>query len=202
MFVSAVPAWNLSPCARWPLLFFAPPACIFHLVSPPAWSFRLSRHGICLHMPAGCSRSLSSRRAFFILILRRHGRLDGGGEEFVSFCPLALPFFAMPACIFYSVSPPACIFHPITPPARPFRLCRRGICLRVPAGRSHSPSSRRAFFILYLRRHGRFAGDGEEFATLCPVSYTHLDVYKRQSLWGCVCANVCRYHTWDAASIP
>ena len=170
MFVSAVPAWNLSPCARWPLLFFAPPACIFHLVSPPAWSFRLSRHGICLHMPAGCSRSLSSRRAFFILILRRHGRLDGGGEEFVSFCPLALPFFAMPACIFYSVSPPACIFHPITPPARPFRLCRRGICLRVPAGRSHSPSSRRAFFILYLRRHGRFDGDGEEFATLCPLA--------------------------------
>ena len=169
MFVSAVPAWNLSPCARWPLLFFAPPACIFHLVSPPAWSFRLSRHGICLHMPAGCSRSLSSRRAFFILILRRHGRLDGGGEEFVSFCPLALPFFAMPACIFYSVSPPACIFHPITPPARPFRLCRRGICLRVPAGRSHSLPRRRAFFISFPRRHGRLDGGGMEFASVCPL---------------------------------
>ena len=36
MVVSAVPAGNLPPCARWPLPFFASPACIFHLVSPPA----------------------------------------------------------------------------------------------------------------------------------------------------------------------
>ena len=36
MVVSAVPAGNLPPCARWSLPFFASPACIFHFVSPPA----------------------------------------------------------------------------------------------------------------------------------------------------------------------
>ena len=29
------------------------------------------------------------RRAFFIPVLRRHDRFGGGGEEFVSVCPLA-----------------------------------------------------------------------------------------------------------------
>ena len=36
MVVSPVAAWNLSSCARWPMLLFASPACIFYSVSPPA----------------------------------------------------------------------------------------------------------------------------------------------------------------------
>ena len=160
MVVSTVAARNLSPFARW--------RC----------------------------RSSPCRRAFFILFPRRHGRFDCAGGELAPVCPLAAAVLChagvdissrFPAGMVVSTvaawnlppyarwlqpffAPPACIFHPITPPARPFRLCRRGICLRVPAGRSHSPSSRRAFFILYLRRHGRFDGDGEEFATLCPLA--------------------------------
>ena len=186
----------MSPYARWPLSFFAMPACIFHPITPPAWSFRLCRQGICLCVPAGCSRFSPRRRAFFILFPRRYGRFDGDGEEFATVYPLAAVvlrhagvhfLFCFPAGMVVSTvpagnlppyarwlqpffAPPACIFHLVSPPAWSSRLCRHGICLRMPAGRSHSPSSRRAFFILYLRRHGRFDGDGEEFATLCPLA--------------------------------
>ena len=83
-------AWtNLPPFARWPLPFFASPACIFNLVSPPAWSSRRWRRRICRFLHAGCCRSLLRRRAFFILFLRRHGRFDGGVDEFAAFCTLA-----------------------------------------------------------------------------------------------------------------
>ena len=84
MVVSTVTGRNLPPYARWPLSFFIIPACIFHLVSPPAWPFRLCRHGISPRVPAGRSRSLPRRRAYFILLPRRHGRLDGDGGEFAS----------------------------------------------------------------------------------------------------------------------
>ena len=39
-------------------------------------------------VPAGRYRCSPRQRAFFILFLRRLGRFDGGGEEFVSVCPL------------------------------------------------------------------------------------------------------------------
>ena len=58
-------ARNLPPFARWPLAFFASPACIFHSVSPPAWLFQRWRRGICLLLPAGRCRSSPRRRAFF-----------------------------------------------------------------------------------------------------------------------------------------
>ena len=87
--VLTVAGRNLSPFARWPLPFFASPACIFNLVSPPAWSSRRWRGRICRFLHAGCCRSLLRRRAFLISFLRRRYRFDGGGEEFVSFCTLA-----------------------------------------------------------------------------------------------------------------
>ena len=180
--------------------FLPLPACIFHPVSPPAWLFRRWRGGICLRVHAGRCRSSPRRRAFFILFLRRTGRLDAAGGDFASFCTLAatvlrlagvhflfyfsggmvvstvarrnlspfarwpLPFFASPAGIFYSISPPAWLF----------RRCRRGICLLLHAGRCRCSPRRRAFFIPFLRRHGRFDGAGEEFASFCPLAATVL----------------------------
>ena len=38
--VSTLTAYNLPPCARWPLPSLASPACIFHSISPPAWASR------------------------------------------------------------------------------------------------------------------------------------------------------------------
>ena len=87
MIISALGEENLSPCARWPLPFLVSPACIFHSVSPPAWSFRRWGRRICDRVPAGCCCCSPRRRAFFILFLRRHDRFDDGGEEFVSFLP-------------------------------------------------------------------------------------------------------------------
>ena len=55
--VSTVTAENMSSCARWPVAFFASPACIFHPVSLPARSFRRWRRRICLRVPAGRCRS-------------------------------------------------------------------------------------------------------------------------------------------------
>ena len=99
------------------------------------------------------------RRAYFILYLRRPDRFDGGGREFVcARWPMSL--FASPACIFYFVSPPVWSF----------RRWRRGICLRVPAGRCYCSPRRRAYFILYLRRRDRFDGGGGEFASVCPLA--------------------------------
>ena len=42
--------------------------------------------------------------------------------------------------------------------------------LSVPAGRCRCSPRRRAFFILYLRRYGRFAGGGVEFVFVCPLA--------------------------------
>ena len=99
------------------------------------------------------------RRAYFILYLRRPDRFDGGGREFVcARWPMSL--FASPACIFYFVSPPVWSF----------RRWRRGICLRVPAGRCYCSPRRRAYFILYLRRPDRLAGGGVEFVFVCPLA--------------------------------
>ena len=39
----------------------------------------------------------------------------------------------------------------------------------MPAGRCRFSPNRRAFFILYLRRHGRFGCAGGEFASICPL---------------------------------
>ena len=150
----------MPPCARWLQPFFATPACIFHSVSPPAWSSRRWRHGICLRMPAGCSRSSPRRRAFFILFPRRHGHLAAGGSEFCHLMPAGrshspssrraffilfpagmvvspLPAWNLPPCARWLqpfFAPPACIFHPISPPVWSFRRWRRGICLLLPAG--------------------------------------------------------------------
>ena len=58
----------------------------------------------------------------------------------------SLPLFISPACIFYSVSPASWSF----------RLCRRGICLRVPAGPCCCSPHRRAYFIPFPRRSWSF----------------------------------------------
>ena len=51
--VSTMPAGILPPCARWPLLFLASPACIFYSISPPPWPFRRCRRAISLRVHAG-----------------------------------------------------------------------------------------------------------------------------------------------------
>ncbi len=61
----------MSPCARWPLPFFASPACIFYSVSPPSWSFRCWGRRICLRVPAGPCCCSPYRRAYFIPFPRR-----------------------------------------------------------------------------------------------------------------------------------
>ena len=85
MIVLTMAARNLPPFARWPLAFFIIPAYIFNPVSPPTWSFRRCRRGICLLLPAGRYRSSPHRRAFLILFLRRIGRLDAASGDFSSF---------------------------------------------------------------------------------------------------------------------
>ena len=172
------------------------PACIFHPISPPAWPFRLCRHGISPRVPAGRSRSLPRRRAF-------SSRFPAGmvvstvtGRNFVTLCPLVAvvlrhagvhflfcflasmavstvsagnlplcarwlqPFFAPPACIFISF------------PRRHGRLDGDGeeFCHLMPAGRCRSSPCRRAFFILFPRRHGRFDCAGGELASVCPLA--------------------------------
>ena len=195
MGVSTLPAGNLPPCARWPLPFFISPACIFHSVSPPACSFRRRPLGICLLLHASPCRSSPRRRAFFFPFLRRLGRFDPARWEFASFCTLApvvlrlagVHFsFCFPAGLFDSTLPagnlppfarwplpffilPACIFHSVSPPACSFRRCPRGICLRVHAGPCRSSPRRRAFFILFPRRHGRLAAGGGKSASFCTL---------------------------------
>ena len=159
--VSTVAAWNMSPCARWPVSFFTSPACIYHSVSPPARSFRRWRQGISLCVPAGRCRSSPCRRAFLIPFLCRLGRFDGGGGEYVFVCPLdgvvlylagvhlSFCFSAgkiVSTVMAWNMSPyarwrlsffatPACIFRSVSLPARSSRNWRRGICFRMPAGR-------------------------------------------------------------------
>ena len=65
---------------------------------------------------------------------------------------------------------PACIFRFVSPPARSPRRWRRGISLRVPAGRCRSSPRRRAFIILFLRRQDRFETGGREYASVCPLA--------------------------------
>ena len=176
------------------------PACIFHPVSPPTWSFRRCRGGICLLLHAGRYRSSPCRRAFLILFLRRRDCFDDSGEEFASFCTLAaavlrfagvhflfcfsagmvvstvawrnLPPFARWSLPFFAL--PACIFHSISPPVWSFRRCRGGICLLLHAGRWLCSPRRRAFFILFLRRHGCFDDGGEEFVSFCTLAAAFL----------------------------
>ena len=186
----------MSSCARWPVSFFATPACIYRSVSPPARSSRRWRRGISLRVPAGRCRSSPRRRAFIILFLRRQDRFDCDGVEYVSVCPLAavvlrhagvhfsfcfsagkivsklaawnmFPYARWPLSF---LATPACIYHSVFPLARSFRRWRRGICLRVPAGRCRSSPRRRAFIILYLRRQDRFAGGGGEYVFVCPLA--------------------------------
>ena len=146
MIVSPVAAENLSSCARWPLPLFASPACIFHSVSPPAWSSCRWRRGICLRVPAGRCYCSPRRRAYFILYLRRPDRLDGGGVEIASVCPRAAAVLhlagvhisfcisaglivltvaarKLPPCARWPMllfASPACIFHSVSPPSWSF----------------------------------------------------------------------------------
>ena len=142
MIVLTMAARNLPPFARWPLAFFIIPAYIFNPVSPPTWSFRRCRRGICLLLPAGRYRSSPHRRAFLILFLRRIGRLDSAGGDFASFlhAGLCLSSFAgvhfssrfsagmvVSTVVAWNLSPcarwplpllasPACIFNLVSPP--------------------------------------------------------------------------------------
>ena len=187
-------------CARWPLPFFASPACIFHSVSPPAWVFRRCRRGFCLRLHAGLCLSSSRWRAFFILFLRRLGRFDCDGRDFASVCTLAFAFprltgvhfsfcFSaslavstlvagiLPLCARWPLpffASPACIFHSVSPPAWAFRRWWRGFCLLLHAGLCLSSPRRRAFFILFLRRLGRFDCDGRDFASVCTLAFAFL----------------------------
>ena len=79
-------AGNLSPFARWPLPFLTSPACIFLPISPPPWQFRLCRRRFCLRLHVGRCLFSPRRRAFFFLFLRRLGRFDSAGGDFVFVC--------------------------------------------------------------------------------------------------------------------
>ena len=190
--VSPLATENLAPCARRPLPLLTSPACIFRFVSPPVWSFWRCRRGIYHRVPARCS---PHRRAFFVLYPRRHGCLAAGSGEFGTVCPLvvvvvrltgvhfsfsipagmivlALAAVNLPPCARWSLplfAMPACIFHPISPPASLSRRWRRRIWHRVPAGHCRCSPHRRAFFVLYPRRHGRLRAGGGEFGTVCPL---------------------------------
>ena len=198
--VSNLPAGILPPFARWPLLFTASPACIFLPVSPPAWTSRRCRRAICLCVHAGHYLSSSRRRAFFILFLRQLGCFDDAGGDFASVCTLAsaVPRFAgvhfssrfsaslgvstvtagiLPLCARWPspfFASPACIFHSVSPPAWAFRRWWRGFCLLLHAGLCLSSYRRRAFFILFLRRLGRFDCDGRDFASVCTLAFAFL----------------------------
>ena len=186
----------MPPCVRWPLPFLASPAYIFHSVSPPAWASRRWRRAFCLLLHAGLCTSSPRRRAFFILFLRRLGRFDDGGVQFASLCTLAsalprltgvhfsshfsagldvstLTAYNLPPCARWplpSLASPACIFHSISPPTWASRRWRRGFCLLLHAGLCCSSSRRRAFFISFLRRLGRFDADGGDFAPVCTLA--------------------------------
>ena len=86
MIVSTVTARNFPPFARRPLPFFIIPAGIL----PP---FARWRRGLCLRLHAGRCLSSPRRRAFFFPFLRRLGRFDSAGGEFVFVCTLAAAFF-------------------------------------------------------------------------------------------------------------
>ena len=157
MVVSTVTWRNLSPCARWPLLLLASPACIFNLVSPPALSSSRWRGRICCFLPAGRFRSSPRRRAFFILFLRRRYRLHGGVDEFAAFCTLAAAVLRLAGVHFYSVSPPALSSS----------RWRGRICRLLHAGCCRSLLRRRAFLILFLRRRYRFGDDAARNLSPC-----------------------------------
>ena len=79
----------------------------------------------------------------------------------------------MSSCACWPVSffaTPACIYRSVSLPARSSRRWRRGISLRMPAGRCRSSPRRRAFIILYLRRQDRLAGGGGEYVSVCPLA--------------------------------
>ena len=157
--VSTLPAGNFPPCARWPLPFFASPACIFYPVSPPPWTSRRCRRAICLRLHAGLCLSSPRRRAFFF---RFPASLDVStvmagifppcarwypaflhlaGVHFLSCFSPGLDVSTMPAgnllpCARWPLpvlASPACIFLPVSPPAWTSRRCRRAICLRLHA---------------------------------------------------------------------
>ena len=145
----------MRPSARWVLLFLILPACIFYSVSPPAWSFRRWGRRICDRVPAGCCRSSSHRRAFFIQFPRRHGRFAGGGVEFATECPLGAG----------SCSPRRRAFF-IQFPRRHDRFGAVGgeFATECPLGAA----------VLHLtgvhpRRHDHLGAGGVEFATECPL---------------------------------
>ena len=146
-------------------------------------------------MPAGRCRCSPCRRAFFIQYPRRHGRFGAGGGKFGTVCPLVVAVVRLTGVHFLSripagmvVSPlaaenlapcarrplpllamPACIFYPVSLPVWSSRRWRRGIYHRVPAGHCRCSPHRRAFFVLYPRRHGRLRAGGGEFGTVCPL---------------------------------
>ena len=147
-------------------------------------------------MHAGLCRPSPHRRAFFSSFLRRLGRLDADGVQFASMCTLASALLRLTGVHFSfyfsaglgvstmaagilpplarwplpSLASPACIFHSISPPTWASRRWRRGFCLLLHAGLCCSSSRRRAFFISFLRRLGRFDADGGDFAPVCTLA--------------------------------
>ena len=198
--VSTLPAGNFPPCARWPLPFFASPACIFYPVSPPPWTSRRCRRAICLRLHAGLCLSSPRRRAFFF---RFPASLDVSTVMAGIFPPCArwypaflhlagvhfLPRFSaaldvsilvagiLPPCARWPLPffiSPACIFYPVSPPAWTSRRCRRAICFRVHAGPCRSLPRRRAFFFLFPRQLGHLDDAGGQFASVCTLALPFL----------------------------
>ena len=91
---------------------------------------------------------------------RRHGRFEGGVEEFAAVCPLAAAVLRLAGVHFECRFTAGAIILKVA----------WGICLRVPAVRCCCTLRRRAFLILFLRRRDRFEGGVEEFAAVCPLA--------------------------------
>ena len=144
----------MSPCARWPLLFFASPACIFYSVSPPTCSSRRWRRRICHRVPAGRCRSSSRRRVFFIANPRRHDRFAAWGVEYVSVCPLALAVLRLTGVHFLFCFPTDMFVSPLETENMP-------PCARWSLPLLASPA---CIFIANPRRHARLAAWGLEYA--------------------------------------
>ena len=170
----------MPPCARWPLLFFASPACISHREFPPACSSRRLGRRICLRVPAGPCCSSPRRRAFFIANPRRRNRLAVGDGEYATVCPLVAAVLHLAAwgLEYAAVCPLALAVLRLTGVHFSFHFPAVMVVSTVPAG-NMSPRARWSlpFFILPAcifianpRRRDRFAvGDGK-YATVCPLA--------------------------------
>ena len=159
--VSTMPAGILSPCARWYPAFL-------HLAGVH-FSSRFSADLAVSTVMAGIFPPCARWYPAFLRLTGVHFSSHFSADLAVS----TMPAGNFPPCARWPLlflASPACIFYPVSPPPWPFRRCRRVISLRVHAGPCCSSLHRRAFFIPFLRRLGRFDDAGGQFPSVCTLA--------------------------------